>query len=134
MNTSTDTGNSNLAASLATEAHHLTPHLGETWPNHEAGAHQAEKKFGQAVDGLRAGTSGSLAQAVAHAEEFTRRGWDRAREVATQTRIRAAELRGATAQRVQADPMKALLMAAAAGAAAALVVQWLTQMQPRRNR
>lgn len=105
MNSSTDTLASSLSASIANGADRLVDH--------------AEKSIQES-------------QRVANqAEDLARRGLERARLMTGQARERASALRDATATQVQAAPLKALLIAAAAGAATALVVQWLTQ--PRRD-
>jgi ElaB/YqjD/DUF883 family membrane-anchored ribosome-binding protein len=126
-NTSTSDGlASNLSSSIASGADRLAAKADNALLGTQRVANQAAEKISEGVDDLRAKTSGALSHAAAQAEDLTRRGMDRAREVATQARERATAVRDSTADRVQADPMKALLIAAAAGAATALVVQWLS--------
>ena len=79
------------------------------------------------VDGLLATSSEAVARASAEAENLAHRGMARAREAVSHARDSAANLRDDTAERVKADPMKALLVAAAAGAASAILVQWLAR-------
>jgi ElaB/YqjD/DUF883 family membrane-anchored ribosome-binding protein len=126
MNTSTDTVRSNLAASLASEAK-------DSWQGEGLVAGRAAEGSVKGMDDLRAMTSATFSQAIGQAEDLTRRGLSRARDVAKKARERAQDLRGATEERVQSDPMKALLIAAAAGAATALIVQWLARLDIRRS-
>jgi ElaB/YqjD/DUF883 family membrane-anchored ribosome-binding protein len=130
MNSNTDTlassPSSPVSSSIADGADRFAAKVDGALQDTQRLTQQAADKISAGVDDLRAKTSGALSQAAAQAEELTRRGVERAREVATQARHRATEMRDVTAERVQADPMKALLIAAAAGAATALVVQWLS--------
>jgi F0F1-type ATP synthase membrane subunit b/b' len=126
MISNTDTLASSLSASIADGADRLATKADGALQDTQRLTNQAAHKINEGVDGLRAKTSGALSHAAAQAEELTRRGVARAREVTAQARDRASQVRDLTADRVQADPMKALLITAAAGAAAALVLQWLS--------
>ncbi len=105
MNSNTDTLATSLSASITDGAQRLNQHADDA-------KHEATRMAGQA---------GYLARC----------GLDSARALTSQARERATALRDTTASHVQTDPMKAMLVAAAAGAAAALVVQWLAH--PRLN-
>jgi ElaB/YqjD/DUF883 family membrane-anchored ribosome-binding protein len=126
MNTSANTLADSLSASIADGANRVALRAEDTLQDTSRVAHQTAQKLGAGAQGLRAKTANTLSDAAAQAEELARRGLDRARDVAAQAREQASHLRDVTADRVQADPMKALLMAAAAGAATALLVRWLS--------
>jgi ElaB/YqjD/DUF883 family membrane-anchored ribosome-binding protein len=64
---------------------------------------------------------------AAQAENLTRRGIERVRQTAALARDRASQVSDATVERIRADPVKAVILAAAAGAVTALLVQWLSR-------
>jgi ElaB/YqjD/DUF883 family membrane-anchored ribosome-binding protein len=82
------------------------------------------------LDGLRDTVPGAISRAAAEADDLTRRGIERARSAASQVREQAVHAGDITVDRIKADPVKAVLIAAAAGAAAALIVQWLASRRP----
>lgn len=84
------------------------------------------------LDHLREAVPGAISRAASQAEDLARRGVDRARTAANEVRERALRAGDATVHRIQDDPVKAVLIAAAAGALTALVVQWLAR--PRHPR
>jgi ElaB/YqjD/DUF883 family membrane-anchored ribosome-binding protein len=126
MPSNTDTLASSLSASIASGADRLAAKADDALQDTQRLTDQAAHRINAGVEDLRAKTSGVLSQAAAQAEDLTRRGLGRAREVATQARERATAVRNVTVDHVQAEPMKALLIAAATGAAAALLLQWLS--------
>jgi ElaB/YqjD/DUF883 family membrane-anchored ribosome-binding protein len=119
------------AASLADGADHLASQVDASLQEAQNLASHAVNKLSAGVDHLRDKSASTLLHAAAQAEELAHRGLYRTREAAGAARDRAVALREVAAERVQADPMKAVLVAAAAGAATALLVQWLRQ--PRRH-
>lgn len=81
---------------------------------------------------VRDQTASAVSHAAHEAEDMAQRGFDRTRAAVAHARDSATELRDQTARRVQSDPMKAVLIAAAAGAATALLLQWMSHgRQPR---
>jgi ElaB/YqjD/DUF883 family membrane-anchored ribosome-binding protein len=90
-------------------------------------AANAAQSVQSGIDDLRDRVPGAMSRAAAQAEDLTRRGLDRARETADVVRHRAADLGDATKHRIQDEPVKAVLIAAAVGAAATLLVQWLSR-------
>ena len=120
MNTSTDTSTHSLSGALSDDAD-LRPQDGRQT------AAETMKALARRVEDIRAGAVDALSHKAAQAEDLAHRGLDQARKAATQARDRAADLRDQTAHRVQTDPMKALLIATAAGAATVLLVQWLSR-------
>jgi ElaB/YqjD/DUF883 family membrane-anchored ribosome-binding protein len=84
------------------------------------------------VGDLRDETTNAMSHAAQEAQDMAHRGLDRTRAAVAHARDSASGLRDQTARRVQADPMKAVLIAAAAGAATALLLQWVSHArQPR---
>lgn len=130
MNTNTDTLHSALDHAIATGGDRLAGSADEAQRRTQEVADSAADKLHQGVDELRTRIPETVGSAAARAEDLARRSLDRARDMANQARHRASEVRHATTERIQADPMKALLIAAAAGAATALLVRWLSH--PRR--
>ena len=90
-------------------------------------ASEAMKALARRVENIRAGAVDSLAHKAAQAEDLAYRGLDQARRAAAQARHRAADFRDQTAHRVQAEPMKSILSATAAGAFTVLLIQWLSR-------
>ena len=129
MNTHTTTESlaTSLAASISSGADRLAAKADQALQGTQDLTNGAAAKVNQGVEQLRSSIPASLSHTAAQAEELARRSLERAREVSHLARERAVELRQATASRVQADPMKAVLIAAAAGAATALLVQWLAR-------
>jgi ElaB/YqjD/DUF883 family membrane-anchored ribosome-binding protein len=130
MNTNSDTLHSALDTAIANGGDRLAGSADEAQRRTQEVADSAADRLHKGVDELRTRIPESVGSAALRAEDLARRSLDRARDLANQARHRASEVRHATTERVQADPMKALLIAAAAGAATALLVRWLSQ--PRR--
>ena len=120
MNTSTDTSIHSLSGAFSDNADRRPQDGRQT-------AAETMKALARRVEDIRAGAVDALSHKAAQAEDLAHRGLDQARKAATQARDRAADLRDHTAHRVQTDPMKALLIATAAGAVTVLFVQWLSQ-------
>ena len=120
MNTSTDTSTRSLSGALSDDADHRTEDGRQT-------ASEAMKALARRVEDIRAGAADALSHKATQAENLAYRGLDRARRAATQARDRAADLRDQAAQRVEADPLKAMLIATAAGALTVLLVQWMSR-------
>jgi ElaB/YqjD/DUF883 family membrane-anchored ribosome-binding protein len=79
------------------------------------------------LDELSEKVPAAVSRVAARAEDVTRRGIERARQTAADARHRATEVGDATIDRIKADPVKAVMIAAAAGAATALLLQWLSR-------
>ena len=127
MNHSIPTTNTSSTGVLSDGADHLAGRIERNLQDVQQIAAEAMQTLTRGVDDLRATSSDALSKASAETEDLTRCGMARAREAVTHARDSATHLRDDTARRVQADPMKALLIAAAAGAASAVVVQWLSR-------
>lgn len=97
-------------------------------------ASEAERSMQQGIDHLRDSVPGAVSRAAAQAEDLTRRGLERARHAAEDVRHRAVDLGDATVHRIQDEPVKAVLIAAAVGAAATLLVQWLSHSSHSHTR
>ncbi|MDN3920652.1 hypothetical protein [Roseateles violae] len=113
--------NSPLAAQADAGIDHAADYL-------KQGAHNALDK----ADELRQAAPAALSRAAAQMEDLTRRTLDRARQAGTQMREQAQRAGDATAGYVREEPMKAVLIAAAAGALAAGVFAWLSRSRDSR--
>lgn len=120
MNTSTDTSTRSLSGPMPDGADHRAEDARQT-------ASEAMKALARRVEEIRAGAADALSHKAAQAEDLAHRGLGHARNAATQARDRAVDLRDQTAHRVQADPLKSVLIATAAGALTVLLVQWLSR-------
>ena len=81
---------------------------------------------------VREQTAIAMSEAAHEAQDMAHRGFNRTRAAVAQARDSASELRDQTARRVRTDPMKAVLIAAAAGAATALLLQWVSHGRQSR--
>lgn len=127
MNQSTPMTSPSSTSAMSDGADNLARRIERNLQNGEQVAADAMQTLTRRVDGIRTTSNEAFSRASAEAEDLAHRGLARAREAVTHARDSATHLRDDTARRVQADPMKALLIAAAAGAASAMVVQWLSR-------
>ena len=74
------------------------------------------------VDRLAKSTPDALARITAQVEELTRRSLDRARDASAQVRDAVNEASDRTVSRIKDEPVKAVLIAAATGAAVAALI------------
>ena len=79
------------------------------------------------VDTLRDDVPGTLGRAAAQVDELTRRSLERARKVASDVRHQAERTSDSTVAYIRDEPVKSVLIAAAAGAAIAALVGMLTR-------
>lgn len=84
------------------------------------------------VDDLRKAAPTALTRAAGQVEELARRGIERARETSAQVKDQVGRVGDRSVGYVRDEPVKSLLMAAAAGAAVAGLVAWLAR--PRTPR
>ena len=84
------------------------------------------------IDGLREGVPSAISRATAQAEDLTRRGMERARNASTAVRDKAVQVSDQTVGYIKDEPVKAVLVAAAAGAVAALLIGWLSRSRSDR--
>jgi ElaB/YqjD/DUF883 family membrane-anchored ribosome-binding protein len=75
---------------------------------------------------LREAAPAALNRATAQVQDLTRRGLDRAREMSNDVRDTAQRAGDRTVGYIQDEPLKAVLVAAAAGALVALLVRALS--------
>ena len=101
---------------------------------------QSTRRFGaeaaqavqDGIDGLREGVPSAISRATAQAEDLTRRGMERARQASATVRDKAVQVSDQTVGYIKDEPVKAVLVAAAAGAVAALLIGWLTRSRSDR--
>ncbi len=82
-------------------------------------------------DGLRDGSTSALKRAAAQADVLSRRGIDKARRASVAVRDQARVKGDQTVAYIREEPVKAVLMAAAAGA---LLTMVLGRRRPRDDR
>lgn len=83
------------------------------------------------VEGLRQAVPSAFSHAAAQVEDLTRRGIERARATSAQVRERVTETGERTVSYIKDEPVKSVLIAAAAGAAMAALIGWLARSRTR---
>lgn len=79
------------------------------------------------VDGLRTAVPGALGRAVAQVDDLARRGIDKARETSAEVRSQVTHASDRTVDYIRDEPVKSVLIAAAAGASIAAVIGLLSR-------
>ena len=87
--------------------------------------HDVAQAVQSGIDGLREGVPTAISRATTQAEDLTRRGIERARQASAAVRDKATRVGDQTVGYIKDEPVKAMLVAAAAGAVAALLIGWL---------
>ena len=122
-----------ITSMTSTPAATAVDHLAES-AAHKAGdtiqaakqmANDALDSLQSGVDGLRQAAPSALGRAAAQVDALTQRGIERARETTQQLREQAARAGDKTTSYIRDEPMKSVLVAAAAGAVIAALVSWL---------
>lgn len=83
------------------------------------------------VDDLRHAVPTAFGNAAAQVEDLTRRGIERARATSAQVRDKVSETGERTVSYIKDEPVKSVLLAAAAGAAMAALIGWLARSRQR---
>lgn len=86
-----------------------------------------EKTIKEGLDTLREAVPATLARASTQAEDLARAGIHKARAAGAQVAEQAHRVGDSTVSYVRREPTKALLIAAATGAAATLLIGWATR-------
>lgn len=86
-----------------------------------------------AIESVRERVGPSAARLVSHAEDLAHRGYDAVREKTEHLRDRAAVVTERSTQYVKDEPVKAVLMAAAAGALLMALVTTVRRSSRHRN-
>jgi ElaB/YqjD/DUF883 family membrane-anchored ribosome-binding protein len=100
---------------------------GEALESTRTVANDTIDKLQSGVQDLRDKAPGTLSRTAAQLDELARRTADRARETTAQARERVAAAGESAVGHVRDEPVKALLIAALAGAAAAALVGYLSR-------
>lgn len=79
------------------------------------------------IDTLRQKIPQAISSATAQAEDLARRGVARVRDAGTAVREQATRAGDNTVAYIRDEPVKSVLIAAAAGAVATVVLTWMTQ-------
>ena len=90
-------------------------------------ANGAIDKLQDGVDELRNDTPGTLSRVAAQVDELTRRGMDRARQATAEMRESVERTGDRTVVYIKDQPVKSVLIAAAAGAAIAALIGLLAR-------
>lgn len=96
-------------------------------------ANQALDSVQAGVDDLRKTAPAALSRAAAQVEELTRRSLDRARETGAQVKEQVARVGDRSVDYIRDEPVKSVLIAAAAGAAAAVLIGMLARSHSHRD-
>jgi len=83
------------------------------------------------VDDLRQSVPTAFSNAAAQVEDLTRRGIDRARQASTQVRDKVNGASERTVDYIKEEPVKSVLIAAAAGAVMAALIGWVARSRSR---
>ncbi|WP_395701502.1 hypothetical protein [Aquabacterium sp.] len=81
----------------------------------------------QRVDALRDAAPSVWRQAGAQVEDLTRRGIDRAREASLKVRDKVVDTHDRSVAYIRDEPVKSVVIAAAAGATLAALIGWLAR-------
>ena len=90
-------------------------------------AAQAEQSVQHGLKHIGETVPATLSRAATQAEDLARAGIDRARAAGQSVAQQASHMRQQTVSYLREEPTKALLMAVAAGAFAALLIGWATR-------
>ena len=74
------------------------------------------------VDSLRTAVPGAIGRAVAQVDDLTRRGMEKARETTAEVRSQVTHASDRTVDYIRDEPVKSVLIAAAAGASIAALI------------
>ena len=96
-------------------------------------AAEAEKTIQAGLYQLREAVPATVQRARHQVEDLARTGIDKARAASTSLRDGAHRAGEKTVDYVREEPVKAMLMAAAAGAAATLLIGWATRQRAQRH-
>jgi ElaB/YqjD/DUF883 family membrane-anchored ribosome-binding protein len=100
----------------------------------DGSAAAAEKSVNEGIHQIREAVPATLSRAAREAENMAHSGIDKARAAGESVTKQANEMSDQTAEYTRREPTKALLMAAAAGAVATLLIGWASRgnAHPRR--
>jgi ElaB/YqjD/DUF883 family membrane-anchored ribosome-binding protein len=84
------------------------------------------------IDKLREAAPTMLSRAAAQVEDLTRRSMERARETSAQVKDQVAKAGDRSVDYIRDEPVKSVLMAAAAGAAMVALIGWLSRSRSER--
>jgi ElaB/YqjD/DUF883 family membrane-anchored ribosome-binding protein len=96
-------------------------------------ADQAGEAAREGLQELSETVPSALSRAAAQAEDLAQRGIARARSAAGQVREQYNVATDKTTAYIRDEPLKAVLIAAAAGAATALVASWVSRRHTARD-
>lgn len=114
-----------LANRLAREADHAIDATRQ-------GANGALDRLSVGVDHLHDAAASRLDQVASQAEDLRRRGAERARQMGSELREQVAHAGDVAASTIRHDPLKSVIVAAATGAAVAVLVGWISRLRDQR--
>ncbi|WP_284616653.1 hypothetical protein [Aquabacterium humicola] len=95
-------------------------------------ANEALDTLQSSVDRMREAVPSAFHRAASQVEELTRRGMERAKEATTDVRDQVHKASDRTVGYIKDEPVKSVLIAAATGAAVALLVGWAMRHRSQR--
>lgn len=117
-------------------AHHVVAKSAAAADQLAATAQRASAETDQSIQAglhqLREAVPATLSRAASQAEDLARSGIEKARSAGVTMKQQAQRVGESTASYVREEPTKALMLAAAAGATAALLVSWATRSRRAR--
>ena len=94
---------------------------------------QALGSIKSGIDTLREAVPTAFSRAAAQVDDLTRRSVERAREAGTDVRDQVVRASDRTVGYIKDEPVKSVLVAAATGAAVALLVGWAMRSRAARE-
>ena len=122
-----ETQNTPLAGSVSNLAERAADKADQALQGTRRMANGALDTLKEGVDEARHQVPSALARSAAEIENMARRGIERARETSATVKDQAQRASDKTVTYIQDEPLKAVLIAAAAGATLAAVVSWLNR-------
>jgi ElaB/YqjD/DUF883 family membrane-anchored ribosome-binding protein len=114
---------------LATQVHDAAEHASKKFDlaadKAQQRAHEAVDSLHDSVTGVSNATPAALTRAASRVEDMADRAVARARQTSTQVRAQAHRAGDATVGYIKEEPVKSVLIAAAAGATAATLLSWM---------
>lgn len=114
-----------LANRLAREADHAIDATRQS-------ANGALDRLSVGVDHLHDAAASRLDQVASQAEDLRRRSAERARQMGSDLREQVAHAGDVAASTIRHDPLKSVIVAAATGAAVAVLVGWISRLRDQR--
>lgn len=133
MNTPTEKTVDTITSAASTLVGHAAEKADQVLSDAKSVAAAKARQMQYGIDELRESVPSALQRAAAQAEDLTRRSIERAREASGKVRAHYGQAEEQAVDYIRERPMKAMLMAVAAGAATAMVVGWVGRSRRSRR-